>query len=192
MIEDQNIKIEALENKIESQNKIISDLKIKMLEGQKKELQQLQNQINLLKLKNSEKEDLIRKLDGDSAEAEDSEDSEDDNVQTLQEVSLPHAHASPNPTPASVRYEIFLKNSLRHLDEMELGIKRSRKMSIIRDKYKVYSEKIENEFMKYEIKSTIYDMAIKRLKECLKSPEDEVDKDQYLSFIYKCRNSLNS
>ena len=192
MIEDQNIKIEALENKIESQNKIISDLKIKMLEGQKKELQQLQNQINLLKLKNSEKEDLIRKLDGDSAEAEDSEDSEDDNVQTLQEVSLPHAHASPNPTPASVRYENFLKNSLRHLDEMELGIKRSRKMSIIRDKYKVYSEKIENEFMKYEIKSTIYDMAIKRLKECLKSPEDEVDKDQYLSFIYKCRNSLNS
>ena len=41
-----------------------------MLEGQKKELQQLQNQINLLKMKNSEKEDLIRKLDGDSTEAQ--------------------------------------------------------------------------------------------------------------------------
>ena len=63
-------KIEALEKKIESQNKIISDLKIKMLEGQKKELQQLQHQINLLRMKNSEKEDLIRKLDGDSTEQE--------------------------------------------------------------------------------------------------------------------------
>ena len=50
-----------------------------MLEGQKKELQQLQHQINLLRMKNSEKEDLIRKLDGDSTEAEDSEDNEDDN-----------------------------------------------------------------------------------------------------------------
>ena len=192
MIEDQNIKIEALEKKIESQNNIISDLKIKMLEGQKKELQQLQHQINLLRMKNSEKEDLIRKLDGDSTEAEDSEDNEDDNVQTLQEISVPHdTHASPNPTPASVRYENFLKNSLRHLEEMEVVVKKSRKMYIIRDKCKVYSEKIENEFVKYEIKSTIYDMAIKRLKECLKS-EDEVDKDQYLSFIYKCRSSLNS
>ena len=163
-----------------------------MLEGQKKELQQLQHQINLLRMKNSEKEDLIRKLDGDSTEAEDSEDNEDDNVQTLQEISVPHdTHASPNPTPASVRYENFLKNSLRHLEEMEVVVKKSRKMYIIRDKCKVYSEKIENEFVKYEIKSTIYDMAIKRLKECLKS-EDEVDKDQYLSFIYKCRSSLNS
>ena len=163
-----------------------------MLEGQKKELQQLQHQINLLRMKNSEKEDLIRKLDGDSTEAEDSEDNEDDNVQTLQEISVPHdAHASPNPTPASVRYENFLKNSLRHLEEMEVVVKKSRKMYIIRDKCKVYSEKIENVFVKYEIKSTIYDMAIKRLKECLKS-EDEVDKDQYLSFIYKCRSSLNS
>ena len=41
-----------------------------MLEGQKKELQQLQHQINLLRMKNSEKEDLIRKLDGDSTEQE--------------------------------------------------------------------------------------------------------------------------
>ena len=40
---------------------------------------------------------------------------------------------------------------------MELDIKKSRKISVIRDKYKSYSEKIEHEFLKYEIKSTIYD-----------------------------------
>ena len=61
-----------------------------------------------------------------------------DNVQTLQEISVPHdTHASPNPTPASVRYENFLKNSLRHLEEMEVVVKKSRKMYIIRDKCKV-------------------------------------------------------
>ena len=40
---------------------------------------------------------------------------------------------------------IFLKASLKHLEDMELDIKKSRKMSVSRDKYKSYNEKIEHE-----------------------------------------------
>ena len=175
---------------------MISDLKIKLLEGQKKEVLKLQNQINTLKIKINEKEDLIRKLDNgeviDSTEAQ-AEDGEDEmNENTLQEDSV--LNASPNPASASVRYENFIKNSLRHLEVMELDIKKSRKISVIRDKYKSYSDKIEHEFQKYEIKSTIYDMAVKRLKDGLKFQENEITevKDHYLQCIFKCRMSLNS
>ena len=114
------------------------------------------------------------------------------NENTLQEDSV--LNASPNPASASVRYENFIKNSLRHLEVMELDIKKSRKISVIRDKYKSYSDKIEHEFQKYEIKSTIYDMAVKRLKDGLKFQENEITevKDHYLQCIFKCRMSLNS
>ena len=193
MIEDQNTKIEALEKKIESQNEMISDLKIKLLEGQKMEVLKLQNQINTLKIKINEKEDLIRKLDnGDVIDSTESQADDEINVNTLQEDSV--FNASPNPASASVRYENFIKNSLRHLEVMELDIKKSRKISVIRDKYKSYSDKIEHEFQKYEIKSTIYDMAVKRLKDGLKFQENEITevKDHYLQCIFKCRMSLNS
>ena len=63
MIEDQNIKIEALERMIQSQNDIINDLRIKMLQQQRREVDQPQSQINLLKSQNTEKENLIKKLD---------------------------------------------------------------------------------------------------------------------------------
>ena len=62
-IEDQNIKIEALERMIQSQNDIINDLRIKMLQQQRREVDQPQSQINLLKSQNTEKENLIKKLD---------------------------------------------------------------------------------------------------------------------------------
>ena len=193
MIEDQNTKIEALEKKIESQNEMISDLKIKLLEGQKKEVLKLQNQINTLKIKINEKVDLIRKLDnGDVIDSTETQADDEINVNTLQEDSV--FNASPNPASASVRYENFIKNSLRHLEVMELDIKKSRKISVTRDKYKSYSEKIEHEFQKYEIKSTIYDMAVKRLKDGLKFQENEITevKDHYLQCIFRCRMSLNS
>ena len=63
MIEDQNLKIEALERMIQSQNETINELRVKMLQHQRRELDQLQSQINLLKSQNTEKESLIKKLD---------------------------------------------------------------------------------------------------------------------------------
>ena len=62
IIEDQNLKIEALERMIETQNETIEDLKVKMLQNHRRELDQLQSQINLLKLQNTAKEGLIKKL----------------------------------------------------------------------------------------------------------------------------------
>ena len=75
---------------------------------------------------------------------------------------------------------------------MESDIKKSRKMSIIKEKYKVYCDKIEEEFDLYEIKSTIYEMAVKRLKEFVNLSEEESTKEQCFKCIEKCKMLLNS
>ena len=69
---------------IETQNETIEDLKVKMLQNHRRELDQLQSQINLLKLQNTAKEGLIKKLDNQKTIIE-SEEEEDEN--TLKESS---------------------------------------------------------------------------------------------------------
>ena len=114
---------------IETQNETIEDLKVKMLQNHRRELDQLQSQINLLKLQNTAKEGLIKKLDSQKTIIE-SEEEEDEN--TLKESSeykcIPHA--SPSPTPASVKLDNFVKKSLKLLEDIESVVKKSRKMSI--------------------------------------------------------------
>ena len=56
IIEDQNVRLEAFDRLIQCQEEEIDDLKEKFLENQRREIGQLQNQINLLKSKNAEKE----------------------------------------------------------------------------------------------------------------------------------------
>ena len=85
IIEDQNLKIEALERMIETQNETIEDLKVKMLQNHRRELDQLQSQINLLKLQNTAKEGLIKKLDSQKTIIESEEEEDDEN--TLKESS---------------------------------------------------------------------------------------------------------
>ena len=125
IIEDQNIKIEALERMIESQNETINYLKVKMLENHRRELDHLQSQINLLKSQNSAKENLIKKLDNQTALIE----LKDEDESTLQESSeyktVPNH--SPAPTPASVKLNNFVRNSLKHLEEMECVVKKGQK-----------------------------------------------------------------
>ena len=191
IIEDQNLKIEALERMIENQNETINDLKFKMLENQRREVDQLQSQINLLKSQNTLKESLIKKIDKQT-ELIEWEEEEDEN--TLEEdnecQSVPHA--SPTSTPASVKLDNFVKNSLKQLVDIESVVKKGRKMSIIRDKYKLCCDKIEDEYQKNEIKSEIYNMAVKGLKNYLETPVEESDKDEYLKCIFKCRALLQS
>ena len=69
---------------------------------------------------------------------------------------------------------------------------RGRKMSIIRDKYKVCCDKIKDEYQKIEIKSEIFNMAVKGLTNYLETPVEESDKDDYLKCIFKCRALLQS
>ena len=125
IIEDQNLKIEALERMIETQNETIEDLKVKMLQNHRRELDQLQSQINLLKLQNTAKEGLIKKLDNQKTIIESEE--EDDDENTLKESSeyksIPHA--SPSPTPASVKLDNFVKKSLKLLEDIESVVKNS-------------------------------------------------------------------
>ena len=106
---------------------------------------------------------------------------------TLQETIVSPSKAS----FASARNEIFVENSLKHLEDMESDIKKSRKMSIIKEKYKVYCDKIEEEFDLYEIKSTIYEMAVKRLKEFVNLSEEESTKERCFKCIEKCKMLLN-
>ena len=188
MIEDQNLRIEALERKLEDQNETIKGLKVKILENQKSEVEKLQTQINHLKLKNKEKEIQIQKLDELVNKIDVSKDVTMVTDDTLQETIVSPSKAS----FASARNEIFVENSLKHLEDMESDIKKSRKMSIIKEKYKVYCDKIEEEFDLYEIKSTIYEMAVKRLKEFLNSSEAESTKEQCFKCIDKCKMLLNS
>ena len=190
-IEDQNIKIEALERMIESQNETINYLKVKMLENHRRELDHLQSQINLLKSQNSAKENLIKKLDNQTALIELKEDEDESTLQESSEYKTVPNH-SPVPTPASVKLNNFVRNSLKHLEEMECIVKKGRKMSIIRDKYKLHCDKIEDEYQKNEIRSEIYNMAIKGLKHYLETPVEESDKDDYLKCIFKCRALLQS
>ena len=72
------------------------------------------------------------------------------------------------------------------------GSKKSRKMSIIREKYKLHCDKLEDEYQKNEIKSEIYRMAINGLTHYLEIPVEESDKDEYLKCIFKCRALIQS
>ena len=65
-------------------------------------------------------------------------------------------------------------------------------MSIIREKYKLHCDKLEDEYQKNEIKSEIYRMAINGLTHYLEIPVEESDKDEYLKYIFKCRALIQS
>ena len=56
----------------------------------------------------------------------------------------------------------------------------------------MHCDKIEDEYQKNEIRSEIYNMAIKGLKHYLETPVEESDKDDYLKCIFKCRALLQS
>ena len=148
---------------IETQNETIEDLKVKMLQNHRREQDQLQSQINLLKLQNTAKEGLIKKLDNQKTIIESEEEEDDENTlkESSEYKSIPHA--SPSPTSASVKLDNFVKKSLKLLEDIESVVKKSRKMSIIREKYKLHFDKLEDEYQKNEIKSEIYRMAINGL-----------------------------
>ena len=91
-----------------------------------------------------------------------------------------------------MKLDNFVKSSLKHLVDIESVVKKGRKMSIIRDKYKSCCDKIEDEYQKNEIKSEIYNMAVQGLRNYLETPVEESDKDEYLKCIFKCRALLQS
>ena len=167
-------------------------MKEKLLESQRRDIDQLQNQINLLKSKNTEKEKLIKKIDNELKGKRVIEEVEVDES-TLQESieSVPNVPPT-NSTLASDRCEIFVKNSLKHLEDMELDIKKSRKISIIREKYSSYCDKVVEELQKNEIKSAIYIMALEKLKDFMKTPVEEFSKELCLQSVDKCRKLLIS
>ena len=75
---------------------------------------------------------------------------------------------------------------------MELDIKKSRKISIIREKYSSYCDKVVEELQKNEIKSAIYIMALEKLKDFMKTPVEEFSKELCLQSVDKCRKLLTS
>ena len=192
IIEDQNMRLEGFDKLIQYQDEVIEELKEKLFESQRKEIDQLQSQINLLKSNNTEKEKLIKKIDNELKVKQVIEEEEVDGS-TLQESSESVPNVPPtNSTLASDRCEIFVKNSLKHLEEMELDIKKSRKFSIIREKYTSYCDKVVEELKKNEIKSAIYIMALEKLKDFLKTPVEECSKELCLQSVDKCRKLLIS
>ena len=191
IIEDQNMRLEGFDKLIQYQDEVIEELKEKLFESQRKEIDQLQSQINLLKSKNTEKEKLIKIIDNELKGKHVIEEEEVDES-TLQESSCVLNVPPTNSTLTSDRCEIFVKNSLKHLEDMELDIKKSRKISIIREKYSSYCDKVVEELQKNEIKSAIYIMALEKLKDFMKTPVEEFSKELCLQSVDKCRKLLIS
>ena len=139
MYEDQNMKIEALERQINDQNETIKDLKIKMIEYQKTQVEQLQTQINYLKLKIIEKEVHIQKIDDVTLAGDDEECVEGE--QKLYESTGDEERD--REIDDLIRCS---KNCLKLVDNMESDIKKSRKDECMRKKFKVHSDKVNKEF----------------------------------------------
>ena len=67
-----------------------------------------------------------------------------------------------------------------------------RKISIIREKYGGYCDKLEEELQNNEVNSVIYSMALESLKDLLKTSEEDTSKDLCVKSIEKCRKLLQS
>ena len=139
MYEDQNMKIEALERKIDDQNETIKDLKIKLIEHQKIQVEQLQTQIDDLKLKISEKEVQIKKIDDVTLVS-------DDEKYVEGEEKLYESTGDEDKDKEIDDLIRCSKNCLKLVDNMESNIKKSRKDECMIKKFRVHSDKLNKEF----------------------------------------------
>ena len=196
IIEEQNKKIESLENntakllkQVADQDAIIKDLNKKLFERECNELKSLQKQIDDLVQKNDEKEKAIKKLETDVNDikdnciAEDSSDEyEDINEDEVVEHEIP-------------KHSSYIEKALFHLDETKKDIEKMRKNT--RDA-KVQIENLcqvltslpsrfgfsdKNRFDNY------WD-PVEELKEFVKSNDTKMDKETCLTKIMKLKQQL--
>ena len=192
IIEEQNKKIESLENKtaklleqVADQDTIIKDLKKKLLERECNELKSLQKQIDELVEKNDQKEKAIKKLETDFNDFKDNcitEDSSDEYEDINEDEEIP-------------KHSSYIEKALDQLDETKTEIEKMRKNT--RDA-KVQLEKLCQEltslpsrfgFNKNNLLGNYWD-PVKELREFVKSNETKMDKDTCLTKIRNLKQKL--
>ena len=179
MIEDQNAKIEALERKIEDQNEVIKDLKIKMLENQRKEIDKLHKEINLLKSKNNEKELLIQKID---SAVKNMEEKHATNITTVVDDKKKSLRSAKKTKPQEIVEDVtlvndddssssdeFIETSLKLLSEVQEVVENTKNNVFIREQYKIFIEKLGEE----ALAKNVVDSELKLMMNKLKGKNDE-------------------
>ena len=121
IIEEQNKKIETLENnaakllqQVTDQDAIIKDLKKKLFERECKEVKSLQKQIDNLVLKNDEKEKAIKKLETDFNDFKENCITEDINEDEDVELEQP-------------KHSSYIEKALVQLDKTKIEMEKMRK-----------------------------------------------------------------
>ena len=190
IIEEQNKKIESLENntakllkQVADQDAIIKDLNKKLFERECNELKSLQKQIDVLVQKNDEKEKAIKKLETDVNDIKDNcitEDSSDEDEDVEQEMS---------------KHSAYIEKALVQVDETKIEIEKMRKNT--RDA-KVQVEKLCQELTSLpskfgfdpKFKLDNYWDPVEELNEFVKSNETKIDKDTCLAKIRNLKQKL--
>ena len=189
IIEEQNKKIESLENKtakllkqVADQDAIIKDLNKKLFERECNELKSLQKQIDVLVQKNDEKEKAIQKLETDVKDIKDNcaEDSSDEDEDVEQEMS---------------KHSAYIEKALVQVDETKIEIEKMRKNT--RDA-KVQIEKLCQELTSLpfifgfntKVRFDNYWDPVEELMEFVKSNETKMDKETCLTKIMKLKQQL--
>ena len=153
IVEEQNKKIESLENKttkllkqVADQDVIIKDLEKKLLERECKEIKSLQKQIDDLVQKNNEKESAIKKLETEFNDIKvnclTEEDIDDQNKDVDEEIELDET--SESPVQKTKKHPVYVETHLQYVRDLEKEVKKlSSKSKYARDILKIYRGKFE-------------------------------------------------
>ena len=204
IVEDQNKKIEALENKtdklskqVNDQDVIIKDLKKKLLERECMEIRSLQKQIDGLVQKNNEKEKAIKKLETEFNDIKDNciiSDSYDQSGEVEEEIELDETSVSPvQKTKSKVekKYPVYVETHLQIVKELEKEVKKlSGKSKYARDVLKIYRGKFEVFWFGLDPEPEYY-KAVGEFNNFLKG-ESRIDKGACMTKINNFKRKLES
>ena len=198
IIEEQNKKIESLENKtvnllkqVTDQDVIIKDLKKKLFEMECKEIQNLQKQIDDLVEKNDEKERAIKKLETEFNDIKgDDQDDYDDVVE--EGIELDETSMSPvKKSKAKKKHPVYVETHLQYVKELEREVKKlSTKSKHARDVLKLYRGKFEVYWFGLDPEPDYY-KAVGEFNNFLKSGA-RIYKDACLNKINEFKRKLES
>ena len=211
VIEEQNQKIESLENntaklmkQVADQDVMIKDLKKKLYEREYKKIKSLQEQIDDLVEKNMEKERAIKKLENDfndikvncvTEEAVLTEAVVNDKIEkqvTIEEVIVSQDRCKAETVKkATIKY---VHRCLKHVEKLEAEISKIKKNAedlgtTLRTKCNDFCNKLDDIEVNEEICEDVVEKLV-NLREFLSFSERKPDKERNLRSIAHCRKYL--
>ena len=196
-IEEQNKKIESLENttnkllkQVADQDIIIKDLKKKLLERECKEVKTLQKQIDELVQKNDEKERAIKKLETEFNDIKgyDQDDISEDEIELDETSEVP---VEKTKSKIEKKHPVYVETHLQYVKDLEKEVnKLSKKSKYARDVLKLYRGKFEVYWFGLNPEPDYY-KAVGDFNNFLKS-DSRIDKDACMNKINDFKRKLQS